>query len=76
MRRHILDDFQGQLLQKSRIHLGLSPLPVRVTTRIIAFLVGNPYKPSFPLLLGGGTTQDKSLIFLEFHCEMSPGFFF
>ena len=21
------------------------------------FLVGNPYKPSFPLLLGGGTTQ-------------------
>ena len=28
-----------------------------VTTRIISFLVGNPYKPSFPLLLGGGTTQ-------------------
>ena len=23
----------------------------------ITFLVGNPYKPSFPLLLGGGTTQ-------------------
>ena len=21
------------------------------------FLVGDPYKPSFPLLLGGGTTQ-------------------
>ena len=39
------------------IYLGLSPLPVRVTTRIITFLVGNPYKPSFPLLLGGGTTQ-------------------
>ena len=36
--------------------LGLSP-PVRVTTRIITFWVGNPYKPSFPLLLGGGTTQ-------------------
>ena len=36
---------------------GLSPLPVRVTTRIITFLIGNPYKPSFPLLLGGGTTQ-------------------
>ena len=35
------------------VSLGLSPLPVRVT----AFLVGNPYKPSFPLLLGGGTTQ-------------------
>ena len=39
------------------IYIGLSPLPVRVTTRIITFLVGNPYKPSFPLLLGGGTTQ-------------------
>ena len=39
----------------------LSPLPVRVTTRIITFLVGNPYKPSFPLLLGGGTTQSISL---------------
>ena len=24
---------------------------------LIPFLVGNPYKPSFPLLLGGGTTQ-------------------
>ena len=39
------------------IYLGWSPLPVRVTTRIVTFLVGNPYKPSFPLLLGGGTTQ-------------------
>ena len=39
------------------IYVGLSPLPVRVTTRIITCLVGNPYKPSFPLLLGGGTTQ-------------------
>ena len=41
------------------VNVGLSPLPVRVTTRIITFLVGNPYKPSFPLLLGGGTTQGK-----------------
>ena len=40
-----------------QLYLGLSPLPVRVTTRIVTFLVGNPYKPSFPLLLGGGTTQ-------------------
>ena len=39
------------------LYVGLSPLPVRVTTRIITFLVGDPYKPSFPLLLGGGTTQ-------------------
>ena len=39
------------------VSFGLSPFPVIVTTRIITFLVGNPYKPSFPLLLGGGTTQ-------------------
>ena len=40
------------------IYFGLSPFPVIVTTRIITFLVGNPYKPSFPLLLGRGTTQN------------------
>ena len=45
------------------VWFGLSPLPVRVTTRIITFLVGNPYKPSFPLLLGGGTTQSMMI-----HC--------
>ena len=37
------------------VYLGLSPFPVIVTTRIITVLVGSPYKPSFPLLLG--TTQ-------------------
>ena len=45
----------------SRESLGLSPLPVRVTTRTITFLVGDPSKPSFPLLLGGGTTQGISI---------------
>ena len=44
-------------MARKDVYFGLSPLPVRVTTRIITFLVGNPYKPSFPLLLGGGTTQ-------------------
>ena len=39
------------------VYLGTTPLPVRVTTRIIIFLVGDPHKPSFPLLLGGETTQ-------------------
>ena len=28
-------------------YLGCCPLPVTVTTRIITFLIGNPYKPSF-----------------------------
>ena len=34
------------------------PLLVTVTTRIVTFLVGDPYKPSFATgILGGGTTQ-------------------
>ena len=56
------------------IFLGLSPLPVRVTTRIITFLVGNPYKPSFPLLLGGGTTQDIPFFFLLGCYQLVVGF--
>ncbi len=35
------------------------PLPrIPVTTRIIIFLVGDPYKPSFASVTGRGTTQD------------------
>ena len=50
---------RGELFPRRGIELyiGFSPFPVIVTTRIITFLVGNPYKPSFPLLLGRGTTQ-------------------
>ena len=29
------------------ICFGCGPLPVTVTTRIITFLIGNPYNPSF-----------------------------
>ena len=38
----------------SLLYLGLSPLPVTVTTRIITFLVGDPYKPSFATVIGRG----------------------
>ena len=34
--------------------LDVAPLPVTVTTRIITFLVGNPYKPSFATVTGKG----------------------
>ena len=37
-----------------KIYVGLSPLPVTVTTRIITFLVGDPYKPSFATVTGRG----------------------
>ena len=59
------------LFQKS-FKLGLSPLPVRVTTRIITFLVGNPYKPSFPLLLGGGQPKFKLTQLFHFHRCFEP----
>ena len=34
--------------------LDMAPLTVTVTTRIITFLVGNPYKPSFVTVTGWG----------------------
>ena len=36
------------------IYIGLSPLPVTVTTRMIPYLVGNPYKPLFVTVTGQG----------------------
>ena len=36
------------------LYFGCGPLPVTVTTRIITFLVGNPYKPSFTTVTGRG----------------------
>ena len=41
-------------LTKTWRYLGLSPCPVTVTTRIITFLVGNPYKHSFVTVTGRG----------------------
>ena len=46
-------------IPKSNICIGLPPCPVTVTTRIVIFLVGDPYKPSFATgILGGGTTDN------------------
>ena len=36
------------------VYIRSTPHPVTVTTRIIAFLVGNPYKPSFATVTGWG----------------------
>ncbi len=44
---------------------GLSPLPVTVTTRIITFLVGDPYRPSFATVTERGdnpTNVDITLL--------------
>ena len=52
---------KGHVFAELPVYFGLPPFPVIGTTRIITFLVGNPYKPSFPLLLGRGTTQSLLL---------------
>ena len=36
------------------IYVGCGPLTVTVTTRIVTFLVGNPYKPSLATVTGWG----------------------
>ena len=38
----------------NNIWFGTTPHPVTVTTRIITFLIGNPYKPSFVIVTGWG----------------------
>ena len=46
---------QGCVEKQTHVkYVGLSPLPVRVTTRIISCLVGDPYKPSFATITGKG----------------------
>ena len=40
------------------VYVGYGPFPVRVTTRIITFLVGNPYKPLFATVTGKGATPN------------------
>ena len=39
-----------------------TPHPVTVTTRIITFLVGNPYKPSFATVTGWGVDPRDMLV--------------
>ena len=39
-----------------------TPHPVTVTTRIITYLVGNPYKPSFATVTGWGVDPTSTLL--------------
>ena len=43
-----------QTFQDWRLYIGTTPHAVTVTTRIITFLVGDPYKPSFATVTGWG----------------------
>ena len=52
----------------------MSPCPVRVTTRIILFLVGHPYKPSFATVTGRGGNPSYNLICWGFKTFIFHGF--
>ena len=43
----------------------MAPFRVTVTTRIITFLVGNPYKPLFTTVSGRGDNPRYNLLFIE-----------
>ena len=44
------------------VYVRSTPHPVTVTTRIITFLVGNPYKPSFATVTGWGVDPTYMLV--------------
>ena len=49
-------------LPLSLFYLRSTPLPVTVTTRIITFLVGDPYKPSFATVTGRGVDPSFTIL--------------
>ena len=51
MTKHLSEQ---QLQSQKSLSFRSTPHPVTVTTRIITFLVGNPYKPSFATVTGWG----------------------
>ena len=55
------------------VYLRSTPHPVTVTTRIITFLVGNPYKPPFATVTGWGVDL-KSISLSERMLNISSSF--
>ena len=48
--------------KKCPFEVGTTPLPVTVTTRIVTFLIGNPYKPSFVTVTVSGVDLRDMLV--------------
>ena len=55
-------EWQKVILQWNCLYVRSTPHPVTVTTRIITFLVGNPYKPSFATVTGWGVDPTYTII--------------
>ena len=62
-------------IEPSISYLGLSPLPVTVTTKIITFLVGDPYKPSFATVPGRGDNPNHIALYHPNSCFWLIRFF-
>ncbi len=58
---HVVFDRLFTYMTFSLYPLGVAPLPVTVTTRIITFLVGDSYKPSFCHCYWEGATPNVSM---------------
>ena len=59
---------------KYDVYIGTTPHPVTVTTRIIPFLVGNPYKPSFVTVTGWGVDRKYTYVYCTFKLLNRPSF--
>ena len=49
------------------LFVGTTPHPATVTTRIIPFLVGNPYKPSFVTVTGWEGRPNPFIVYYTVH---------
>ena len=62
----LMTRFQKLTLLGTNISLRSTPHPLTLTTRIVTFLVGNPYKPSFATVTGWGVDPTYPLLFVTF----------
>ena len=58
-----------------KVYIGCGPLTVTVTTRIITFLVGDPYKPSFATVTGKGPPPRYTLKIYHWNLAHLPSGF-
>ena len=59
-----------------QVSVGTTPHPVTVTTRIITFLIGDPYKPSFVTVTGRGVDLKYQYLYQILVCPpecQTPG---
>ncbi len=68
LRKNMMEIWLAQGFKSVLPYIGCGPLPVAVTTRIITFLVGDRYKPSFHTV----TSHINLLLAGGFNCLFAP----